>query len=819
MRANPANTTEVGNAFRDAVASLLRTKYSDVRTEVLVGHKKVDVVYTYVEFGRRITVGVECKNEAAPLTKDDIRTRIWSDYDPLVDKHELDIVIIVARKDINAMARAYVDGIPSLRFQTYEQFEDSLIGLNDYVTQLAGTFKASDLESYYVDARFEGHEKPALAVIEDWMRSDDPMPLAILGGYGKGKTSLALRVVSQQAARHRADPAERIPILIRLGQVVHETQLEALFGKEFTARFPATDFRFHTLMHLNAEGRLFVVLDGFDEMKHAMSVADFHATFREFNRLLGPKARVLLLGRPNALPTEARTHVLRGQRRVGSQTVNDPQFAPWREEEIAFFNAEEIERFLRAYLGHLLRHLTHVNGVTVTEFVDLRVREVILKVSPDLLRRPVQARIVAELAYDPNFRLDGFTSYTLYDQFIRQLIARDTEEKRARGVIPLEARYSFQKELGWWSWTKASDGQGYFNRDEIPQALVDQLPDGDATDGAAKLTEYIVSSLTEEKEAGILYFAHRSFQEFLVADRLRTVRLTPDQHVLMSSAITPDIRSFLDAAPDQSHLASWFETLSACEGPLTIDYLRYFQSDAALVKEIAATARSSSCSPAHIAIVGIAHEDRADWPLSRADTINTLAYAVLRFDKETSALAALCLLRMAHNGDTAATKAFLAALIVRIAQRVRETDDVDKSLTIASQRYGPLEELLSKWVRKSTNVRDGVVVQVDVQRACLLLHAYVTGKYIKPAYDAEMQLALSPFSEEIGAASRVESRLSLSAARVIEAVKDKDLRKLAGRILHARGEGFNVVSVNDRTRRIYRGNEEAELTIVYDERE
>lgn len=817
MPAKRGNTTEVGNAFRDAVACLLRTKHSDVRTEVLIGHKKVDVVYTFVDLGRRITVGVECKNEAAPLTKDEIRTQIWADYEPLVRNRELDCVVIVARRDINAMARKYVDEQPSLRFQTLEQLEDSLIGLNDYVTQLAGMFSASQLESYYIDARLEGHESPALDVIDSWMRCNDPTPLAILGGYGKGKTSLAMRVVSQQAARHRVDPAERIPILIRLGQVVHETQLEALFGKEFTARYPATDFRFHTLMHLNAEGRLLVVLDGFDEMKHAMSVADFNATFKEFNRLLGPKARVLLLGRPNALPTEARTHVLRGLRRVGSQFVADPQFASWREEEIAFFDEGEIERFLRAYLKHLLKHRDAVAGMTSGEFIDARVREVISKVSSDLLRRPVQARIVADLAHDPNFRLDGFTKYTLYDQFIRQLIARDTEEKRARAVIPLEPRYSFQQELAWWSWTRSNDGQGYFNRDEIPQALVDRLPDGDATDGTAKLNEYIVSSLTEEKEAGVLYFEHRSFQEFLVADRLRIARLTPDQHVVMSSAITPDIRSFLDAAPDQSHLARWFETLSACEGPLDIDYLRYFQTDVSLVKDIATAIRSSNCSPAHIAIVGMAHEGHADWPLSRADTINNLAYAVVRHDKETSALAALCLLRIGHAGDAAAIRAFVAALVARIAQRVRELDDVDKTLTIASHRYGVLEQVLNKCMRKLRNVQDGVIVELDVQPASFLIYDNLTERYLKPIYDSELALPLAPFVNEIGAVARdPDSRRSLPAGRIVEAIKGKALKETVERILHARGDGFNVVPVNDRTRRTYSSDETSGVNISDD---
>jgi hypothetical protein len=64
-------------------------------------------------------------------------------------------------------------------------------------------------------------------------------------------------VTDTEAAQHRTDPAECIRIVIRFGQAVHETQLKALFGQEFTARYPATDSRFHTLMHVNAEGRLY----------------------------------------------------------------------------------------------------------------------------------------------------------------------------------------------------------------------------------------------------------------------------------------------------------------------------------------------------------------------------------------------------------------------------------------------------------------------------------------------------------------------------------------------------------------------------------
>jgi hypothetical protein len=59
-----------------------------------------------------------------PLIKDRIRSEIWAEHQQLVDTQKLDVLIIVARRDINAMAREFVNGTSALRFQTYEQLED-----------------------------------------------------------------------------------------------------------------------------------------------------------------------------------------------------------------------------------------------------------------------------------------------------------------------------------------------------------------------------------------------------------------------------------------------------------------------------------------------------------------------------------------------------------------------------------------------------------------------------------------------------------------------------------------------------------------------
>ncbi|MFM0514932.1 NACHT domain-containing protein [Paraburkholderia sp. RL17-373-BIF-A] len=659
-----------GDAFRDAIADVLRTKYSDVRTEVRLGNsKKVDIVFSRHDFGRRTTFGVECKDYARPLTKEQIKTEIYSDYDPLVSSRELDRVIIATSKDVGADARGYVENVPWLSIQTQRQLEDELLGLHDYIEWLARLFEnENQLSSYYVEARLVEHG-PAVEHVETWLRDISAKPLAIMGGYGKGKTSFALRIVSEQAKRYLVDPTERMPVLIRLGQVVHETQLEGLFGKEFTARQPANDFKFRTLEYLNDAGRLFIVLDGFDEMKHAMSASDFRANFREFNRLLRPKAKVMMLGRPNALPTDARQLVFRGMREFENSTsLPDPNYREWSEVEIDFFNDHEINQFLDTYL----LHLTAEQATLPADFREARVAEIRREVNADLLRRPVHAKLVAELASTPTFDLRGFTRHTLYSQFIERLIERDVDGKLARRIIAVADRIVFQRELAWWCWTKPGMSQGSFERDTVPVSLLEGLPNGGATDIETKLTEYLVATLTEEKEAGVLYFAHRSFLEFLVAEKVRTWTPSADQHVQLAAGLNVDIREFLDAAPDHSHLRNWYATLGASSGPLPMEYLKYFQTDALLVQEISQSP-ASRATVADIAILGLVTVGADKTSTEIESLIEFLTEAVIDAPEGPATMAIACLVRLRYElGEFDAIVALTLGLLMRVISRMKD---------------------------------------------------------------------------------------------------------------------------------------------------
>ena len=579
------SSTLVGDSFRDAVCTLLRTQYPDAATEANINGTKVDIVFTRVDFGKRLKMGVECKNYDTPLTKTQIEREIYLKYHPLLESRAIDGVLVVSRKALNSAAGDYMRGWRLAAHLTIQELEESLLGIRRYIEALADLRPTDD--AAYIEARFQKRDGEALENLKDWVARPTGNGLAILGSYGQGKTSLARRVAGHFAKNYLHDSTQRIPILKRLGEVVHETRLEGLLGAEFTADSPAQGYQFATFEHLNHSGRLLVILDGFDEMKHAMTASDFFSNFREFNRLLTGQSKVILLGRPNALPSGAQDLVFRGTKKVGGQRVASIEFNQWEEWSLAFFDETES----RALLGSLLTRLTASYEAAgrftyMQGFAQERAAEVLARVPPDLLARPVHVQLIAELAADPGFDFEGFNRYRLYDHFIRSMVERDTTQKRARKAIPLKERLQFQRDLAWWAWRRIGKVQGSFSREEIPSSLLVDFSEGNATDEEGKLNEYIVSTLTEEKDSGVLYFAHRSFQEFLVAERLRLAKPDPNAHAEYSTHLTPDIFSFLNQAPDLQYVLDWYDTLRGSAGLLSPEYIKFFAAFPHLVGHI-----------------------------------------------------------------------------------------------------------------------------------------------------------------------------------------------------------------------------------------
>lgn len=650
------STTQQGNEFRNAVAALLRTKHDSVEIEKAIGGKNVDIVYSEQRYGRTERVGVECKDYSQPLTATMITREILSDYRDILDAREIDYLLIIGRHPIGGAAKERIDAVRNVNYLTYEELEEDLLGLRGYVEGLRDMFSVKGLENYYIEAKFDSDKISAYESIQRWLSDDGLPPIAILGGYGQGKTSLATRVIAAQAKAHLADPTQRMPILIRLGEIVHETTLEGLFGKEFTSRF-RSKYHFDTFRHLNESGRLLIVLDGFDEMKHGMKASDFRANFAEFNRLLVPKSKVILLGRPSAFSSDMRRLVLSGRRRVGEADIVVPNMTPWIEKKISCFSAKETETFLKGYITHLILRNRSTNTFLKENQVDARIREIISDVDLELIGRPLHARIIAELAVAPEVKFKGFNEYDLYSQFIQQILERDAELKSARKNVPIRDRMRFQERLAYWAWTRSNQSQGNFLREEIPISLLDGLHYGNTDDDEGRLYEYIVSTVTDAKESGHLYFAHRSFQEFLVAEFLKDQKAEEINHERNSAAIDDAIALFLSGSRDTAFIERWYESLPSSNSHLTMLYLGLFTEKEPIGLKLrekfrledipGARDRDCAISLEDAALLGIAAVRRSwETVFPQDEKKHFLRMMLVRSNKDVAALAYHFLLRL-----------------------------------------------------------------------------------------------------------------------------------------------------------------------------
>lgn len=605
-----------GSSLRNEAASYLEAVYGNARIEVMVAGKKVDIVCETREHGKVTDLYVEVKDYSGHLSRSDA-AQIFADYSGIIGQGRSGRLLLVTRNGLSPSAQAFVDSQPLMFHQTIWELEDNALGLLPYVEAQARLFDEEGLRSYYIPARarladysedqirsLNEADVPLFGAVQDWLVERNAPPLAILGGYGAGKSSFAKRLLSDQAEKALADPSARRPVLIKLGNITRSAGLDSLLGSLFTSEYEVRGYSFRRFKELNAKGRLLIILDGFDEMKHAMTWTEFRNEIAELNALNEGDSRVILLGRPSAFTSDdEHMEVLRGRRRVSGGTRRLHDWPEFREYELAPFTRAERETFVTQFLEAAERE-RHRDADIAFDPVGIakRASEVnaLADQEDEVFGKPVHARILVELALDPGFDLQSFaagvTRWTLYSEFFGLLARRETL-KPARSPIEAESRLVFLRRVAVWLW-QLRDGATSFFAADLPALELDDLPDGDTDTIDDKRREYLAGAFLERKAGDTYFFAHRSFAEFLVAEHLALNPPAGFQHELYSHLVRDGVLLFLNEAPVELRLAHWGHSLDRESGKLGINYLVFLARVAGGFDKIAASVpRTSPWSP------------------------------------------------------------------------------------------------------------------------------------------------------------------------------------------------------------------------------
>ena len=347
-----ATTVEKGASFEDAIAALLSCKYENVQQAVRLYGKNADITFTCrVNPRRSLVIAVECKDWERGCTSDDVR-EIFLSYESAIDQHEIDELWIVTRKRSSASVRQYAAGKANLELFSVEEIERDIIDFSEYLEYLIEDCETDSLYSYYILPKIAEFGDDLHRYVTNWLEQDAKQPLAIWGGYGMGKTSYARFLAAFLARRHKENPAHPVPILVSLGEFHTSPNLPSLIRYLLDDRHHIKSFNQRAFDVLTRYRRLVLILDGFDEMKHAMSVSEFEEFSEQILELSNRNPQLILLGRPDAILSEEEYEIIaKNSVKLGSYAVRNERLTEFVNIRLAFFTQNEYVFFLRKYLS------------------------------------------------------------------------------------------------------------------------------------------------------------------------------------------------------------------------------------------------------------------------------------------------------------------------------------------------------------------------------------------------------------------------------------------------------------------------------------
>jgi hypothetical protein len=576
--------------FERSVGELLTLGGYDVRGETLLGHKKVDLYVEERRLGSARRIAVECKLYGTLIGQDQL-TRIYANYLPLVKDGKVDEVLLITDKGLSPSAQAMCLELRDLRHLTYSELECVIMDFSVYLRGLVDDYEQSGLSTYYVPLRSEAGNDLEDDIIH-WVSQSDFTPVAILGSYGMGKTTFAKRIAWRLASEDPLTPSHRIPILLSLSEISSDQSLPGLLGKALTAQSVVRNYSYDLFMRLNRAGRFLIILDGFDEMKHCLTWDSFCYNFAQINRLVQGRSKVIVLGRPNAfLNEEEQQYILHGTWRRQGRVFRLEDWPNYSELRIGLLTSEQIRLFLWGYLAWRGRKKVSPVLGRLLKSIERAEEENVNSKLRDLAGRPVQLFMLAEILPQWSGPVDALSVPILYDIFIHNIIERE-QRKLTRQSLTMVERRAFARDIAWWLWVEKSSSS--LTAAQIPDALVLRYcREPDELEGRKR--DLIAACFLSRKEGDALYFPHRSFQEFLVAERvIEELQGDRPQYGFIAQIVTEEIAFFVSNTIGVGDLVRWEPGLERYRGTLPWSLSRIWLVSPATTKWLVERVESSS---------------------------------------------------------------------------------------------------------------------------------------------------------------------------------------------------------------------------------
>ncbi|MFL6260862.1 MAG: pentapeptide repeat-containing protein [Thermoanaerobaculia bacterium] len=557
MEMDPLRRREIyekAKSFEERVAELFRLQ----GFRAIVDYKRDDMQF---DVRLEMTTGalpifalVECKDLGQTVTQKQVR-EFASKVETARDAEKVPYQpILVARSGFanNAYAVAQTKFV---RLLTFEQILLSLVDLGPNLEAAIRSFEGTPLERLYVeqeavleaDIRPEEPLKPKglMETVLKWLDRPGATFLALLGDFGCGKTSFSKRLAWELATRSKEKPGEvRMPVLIDLREGGSTTvTLENLLTHHFQ-RLSSQAFNPQALLHLNREGYLLLIFDGFDETIAYTEPGRYVENLRQILRAAEAKAKVLLT---------CRTHYFRDRpealRRLGkAPEVVSTQGATRLYEEIQDrpgseigyvleFREEQISEYLRKTLPPPADWQTFREQIRRTYNLN------------DLAERPFLLEIIVKTLPRLTERGGTVTLADLYETYCASWF----DHTDFRLTLTRDRKVELVQYLARLVWDSPENRVHY---DLLFEKATEFFKDRSLTIHDKERIDYEVRTalFLHRDPEGYYSFIHRSFLEFFIARTIRQGLAKGDGSCLDLKRITREVAFFLEFWPEAKRI-------------------------------------------------------------------------------------------------------------------------------------------------------------------------------------------------------------------------------------------------------------------------
>ncbi len=538
---------EKAKTFEDKVAEL----FALLGYRTTVDYKRDDLqldIRLEASFGSLpIHALVECKDTERPVTQQQVRDFASKvEYVSRVDKRPYQ-AILVARSAFANNAHTVAENL-HVNLQTFQHLLLSLVDLRPNLEAATRAFQGTPLERLYVEQSVvleadirpgeDLHPRGLTDTVLQWLDQPGDTFLTLLGDFGCGKTSFCKRLACElaQQAKERPDQV-RTPVLIDLREGGSTTvTLENLLTYHFQ-RLSSQPFNPQALLHLNREGYLLLIFDGFDETIAYSEPGRYVENLRQILRAAEGKAKVLLT---------CRTHYFRDRPEALRRLGKAPEI-PTTTGATRLY--EEIQERPGAEVGYVL------------EFGEEQVREYLRKALPppadpeafreqirrrynleDLAQRPVLLEMIVKTLPRLTAFGNGEVSIAdLYEAYCEGWF----QHTDFRLTLTRERKVALVEYLARLIWDSPENRVHY---EVLSEKAAEFFKDRPFTVFERERVDYEVrTALFLRRDAeGHYSFIHRSFLEFFIARTLRAGLVAGNPGCLDLRRLTREVVFFLE---------------------------------------------------------------------------------------------------------------------------------------------------------------------------------------------------------------------------------------------------------------------------------